>query len=223
MATIKEILAAEELEKIAKLLGLKQEALKQYPLRTVKETLQGKIEDLRILEDEELEEGNTLLTKFNGLTEQDWQDSLNDSSNIQNDTSINNTTYLKNTSSVLLARFDDHKDKSLLQKIENVYNEITGKQPEYTLYKSRDQLENDATLSGTIKQKLLIKPFFILARLEFDDQKQSDTFMAKLSNKASSKFSTLATPSPTASAQQTETEETQKSNPFSTRLAPSCG
>ncbi|MGC1854647.1 MAG: hypothetical protein WA659_04655 [Candidatus Aquirickettsiella sp.] len=227
MATIKEILAAEELEKIAMLLGLKQAALKQYTLQTTKEALQDQIKDLQRLEDEKLAEANNLLTKLNGLTEQDWKDSL-DSSNIQNDTSIGNTTYLKNTSPLfLLARFDDPKDKTLLQTVNDVYNKITGKQPECTLYESRDQLENDATLSETIKQELLSKPFspFILARLEFDSQKQLDTFLKETPNKASSKFNTLAAASPpTASVQQIETEETQQSNspsPFKMNLTPS--
>lgn len=215
MAIIKEMLTTEELEKFVMLLGLKQEALKQYTLQTTKEALQVKIEDLRILEDEKLAEANNLLTKLNDLTEQDWKDSL-DSNNIQNDTSIDNTTYLKNTSPLfLLARFDDPKDKNLLQTVSNVYNEITGKQPKCTLYTSRDQLENDTTLPETIKQELLSKPFspFILARLEFDSQKQLDTFLKEIPNKASSKFNTLAAASPpTASAQQTETEETQQSN-----------
>jgi hypothetical protein len=228
MAIIKEILAAEELEKIAMLLGLKQETLKQYTLQTAKEALQVKIRDLRILEDEKLEEeANNFLTTFNGLTEQDWKDSLNDGS-IQSDTSIANTAYLKNPSPLfLLARFDS-EDKDLLEKVNKVYNKITGKQPECKLYKSRDQLENDTTLPETVKQALLSKPFspFILTRLEFDSQKQLDTFLKEIPNKASSKFNTIATSPSAALVQQTETEETQQSNystpsPFKMSLTPS--
>jgi hypothetical protein len=226
MTIIKEILAAEELEKFAMLLGLKQEALKQYTLQKAKEALQVKIKDLRILEDEKLEEANNLLTKFNDLTEQDWKDSLNDS-NIQGNTPSANTT-LKNTSPLFLLACFDSKEKDLLEKVNKVYNKITGKQPECKLYESREQLENDTTLPETVKQELLSKPFapFILDRLKFDSQEQLDTFLKEIPNKASSKFKTIATSTPTASAQQTETEETQQSNysrlsPFKTSLTPS--
>jgi hypothetical protein len=218
MTIIKEILAKEELKKIADLLGLSQAALQQHTLQQAKEALQAKVQNLE--EGEKLKDANNLLDKFKELTEEDWKDSLNDSNS-----QAANTTPAKSPSPQFLFACFGPEEKELVNKIKQAYSNITGKNPGEKTYQTADELKADKNIPELIKNKLLREPSFPckLILLKFESKQQHDEFMNAIPEAAKSKFNPIATPSPTAPMQNETGEEQQQSNypsPFNMRLTP---
>lgn len=168
MLTIKELLSAEELKKLAFLLKKDTHKLEEIGLEAAKKQL---LNQKQLTEEEDdLRDIDSLITKLDTFNEQDWKNSFRTKQSPNNIYPIL-TDSDSNRPMLLKLNGDEAQQQDTLNKLETIYREITGKDPEKKTYQNAEELPE------RLKPLLANESFpLTVIMLRFDNLQQSSRF-----------------------------------------------